>query len=87
MSFQKHGIFFFILKTCFVPDIFKFIYFHFLGQVIVIGEEVNVEIFLKFRRTSIVLKHESIYSLRNFLVNCIKKQIYKYFGLNETSDN
>ena len=35
---------------------FKFIYFHFLGPVIVIVEEVNGEIFLKFRRTSIVSK-------------------------------
>ena len=78
---------FFIRETCFVPDIFKFIYFHFLGQVVVIGEEVNGEIFLKFKRTSIVSKNESIYSLRNSLVHCINKQIYKYFGLNERSDN
>ena len=78
---------FFIRKTCFVPDIFKFIYFHFLGQVVVIGGKVNEEIFLKFRRTPIVSKHESRYSLRNSLVHCINKQIYKYFGLNERSDN
>ena len=45
---------FFIRETCFIPDIFKFIYFHFLGSVIVIVEEVNGEIFFKFRRTSIV---------------------------------
>ena len=45
---------FFIPKTCFVPDIFKFIYFHFLGLVIVIAEEVNGDIFLKFRMMSIV---------------------------------
>ena len=65
MPFQKYEVCFFIRKTCFVPDIFRFIYFHFLGQVVVIGEEVNGEIFLKFRRTSIVSKHESIYSPSN----------------------
>ena len=53
----------------------------------VIVEEVNGEIFLKFRRTSIVSQAESIYSLRNSLVHCIKKKISKYFGLNERSDN
>ena len=52
-----------------------------------IDEEVNGEIFLRFRRTSIVSKHESVYSLRNSLVHCINKQIYKYFGLNEKPDN
>ena len=36
----------FIRRFCFVPDIFKVIYFHFLCQVVVIGEEVNREIFL-----------------------------------------
>ena len=87
MPFQKYEICFFIRKTCFVPDIFKFIYFHFLGQVAVIGEEVNGEIILKFRRTSIVSKHKSIYSLRNSLVHCINKQIYKYSGLNERSED
>ena len=87
MPFQKYGICLFIRKTCFTPDMFKFIYFHFLGQIVVIGEEVNGEIFLKFKRTSVVSKHESIYSLRNSLVHCINKQIYKYFGLNERSDN
>ena len=65
MPFQKYEVCFFIRKTCFVPDIFRFIYFHFLGQVVVIGEEVNGEIFLKFRRTSIVSKYESIYSPSN----------------------
>ena len=35
---------------------FKFIYSHFLDPVIVIVEEVNEEIFLKFRRASIVSK-------------------------------
>ena len=54
MPSQKYEICFFIRKTCFVLDKFKFIYFHFLGPVIVIVEEVNGEIFLKFRRTSIV---------------------------------
>ena len=78
---------FFIHKTCFVPDIFKFIYFHFLGQVVAIGEEVNGEIFLKFRMMPIVSKLESICSFRNSLVHCINKQIYKYFGLNEKSNN
>ena len=87
MPFQKYEICFFIRKTCFVPDIFKFIYFHFLGQVVVISEEINGDIFLKFRRTSTVSRHESIYSLRNSRVHCINKQIYKYFGLNERSDN
>ena len=65
MPFQKYEICFFIRKTFFVPNIFKFIYFHFLGQIVAIGEEVNGEIFLKFRRRSIVLKHESIYSPSN----------------------
>ena len=37
-----------------LSNIFKFIYFHFFGPVIVIVEEVNGEIFLEFRRTSIV---------------------------------
>ena len=87
MPFQKYEICFFIRKTCFVLDIFKFIYFHFLDQVVVTGEEVNGEIFLKFRRTSIVPRHESIYSLRNSRVHCINEQVYKYFGLNERSDN
>ena len=54
MPFQKYEICFFIRKNYFVADIFKFIYFHFLGPVIVIVEEVNGEIFLEFRRTSIV---------------------------------
>ena len=45
---------FFIREFCFVPDIFKFIYLHFLGPVIVIIEEINGEIFLKFRRKPIV---------------------------------
>ena len=44
----------FIHKTCFVRDIFKFTYFYFLGLVIVIVEEVNGEIILKFMRISIV---------------------------------
>ena len=46
---------FFICKYFIVPDIFKFVYFHFLGPLIVIVEEVNekVNIILKFRRTSI----------------------------------
>ena len=87
MPFQKYEICFFIRKTCFVPDIFRFIYFHFLSQVVVIGEKVNGEIFLKIRRTSIVSRHESIYSLRNSRVHYINKHIYKYFGLNERSDN
>ena len=55
MPFQKYEICFFIRKTCFAPDIFKFIYFHVFGPVIVIVEGVNGKIFLKFRRTSIVL--------------------------------
>ena len=54
MPFQKYEICFFIRKIYFVPDIFKFIYFHFLDPVIMIVEEVNGKIFLKFRRTSMV---------------------------------
>ena len=54
MPFQKYEICFFSLKACFVLDIFKFIYFHFLDPVIVIVEEVNGEIILKFMRTSVV---------------------------------
>ena len=56
---------FLFAKLAFFPDIFKFIYFHFFGQVVVIGEEVNGEIFLKFRRKSIASKHESVYSPSN----------------------
>ena len=53
MPFQKYEIcFFFIREICFVPDLFKFIYFRFLGPVVVIVEEGNGEIFLKFWRTS-----------------------------------
>ena len=71
MPFQKHKICFFIRKTCFGPDIFKFIYFHFHGQVVVIVKEVNGEIFLNLGGRQYCHKDESIYSLRNSLVDSI----------------
>ena len=52
-----------------------------------IVKEVNGEIFLNLGGRQYCHKDESIYSLRNSLVDSINKQIYKYFGLYERSDN
>ena len=55
MPFQKFEIcFFFSLKAYFVPNILRFLYFHFLLPVIEIVEEVNEETILKLIASSIV---------------------------------
>ena len=79
--------FFSIRISCFLPDILKFIYFHFLGRVIVIVEKVNAQIILKFMRASIVLSISQYKAFEIPYYIDIDKQNYKYFGLNERTDN